>query len=106
MSDIKKGGAQQEVVVFRHLNFIDDPDGQFFAPIELARRPGFNTTGREVTLAVNTYLITQFPTKTVYQYDVRIPTLQTVQLLLRVEETNLVNSVRRFTSAMELKSAS
>jgi hypothetical protein len=88
MADIKNGSkksAPQEIVIFRHLNFIDDPDGQFFAPVELARRPGFNTTGREVTLAVNTYPITQFPTKTVYQYDVRNSPFRPVQLLLCVE---------------------
>ncbi|WEW55192.1 Protein argonaute [Emydomyces testavorans] len=48
-----------------------DPD-QYFENINLVKRPGFNTTGREVSLAVNSYPIVQFPSKTVYQYDVLI----------------------------------
>lgn len=38
-------------------------------------RPGFNTTGREVDLVTNTYEVTGFPTRVVYQYDVSLSTL-------------------------------
>ncbi|KAI5307618.1 hypothetical protein KEM55_007833, partial [Ascosphaera atra] len=42
---------------------------QIFSPINLARRPGFNATGTEHTVALNIYPIEQYPTKTVHQYD-------------------------------------
>ncbi|KAG5287396.1 eukaryotic translation initiation factor 2c [Histoplasma capsulatum G186AR] len=45
---------------------------EFFARKDLAKRPGYNATGKEITVAVNSYPITQFPTKSVYQYDVHI----------------------------------
>jgi hypothetical protein len=37
---------------------------------DLFPHPGFNNTGKEVLLKVNTYLVTQYPTKKVYQYEV------------------------------------
>ncbi|QVM08605.1 hypothetical protein D8B26_003290 [Coccidioides posadasii str. Silveira] len=48
-----------------------DPD-KYFENITLVKRPGFNTTGKEITVSVNSYPIIQFPNKTVYQYDVLI----------------------------------
>ncbi|KAJ5634197.1 hypothetical protein N7528_002039 [Penicillium herquei] len=36
-------------------------------PIE---RPGYNTSGKEIEVAMNTWPITSFPTKPVYQYEV------------------------------------
>ncbi|KZF18861.1 Piwi-domain-containing protein [Xylona heveae TC161] len=40
---------------------------------ELEKRPAQgNTTGREVTIAINSFNVTQIPDKTVYQYDVQI----------------------------------
>lgn len=58
-------------VVLRHLNINDTPPEQFFQHVDLVKRPGFNTTGKEISVAVNVFPVTQFPTKTVYQYDVR-----------------------------------
>lgn len=34
------------------------------------KRPGFNSTGKEIDLLVNAYPITKFPTRPVYQYEV------------------------------------
>ncbi|KAI2385546.1 Protein argonaute [Ophidiomyces ophidiicola] len=48
-----------------------DPD-QYFEDITLVKRPAFNTTGKEISVAINSYPILQFPTKTIYQYDVLI----------------------------------
>ncbi|PGH18890.1 hypothetical protein AJ80_04308 [Polytolypa hystricis UAMH7299] len=45
---------------------------QAMTPVPTAKRPGLNTTGKEVSMAVNMYPITKFPTQTVYQYDVNI----------------------------------
>lgn len=36
------------------------------------KRPGFNQTGKQITLNVNSYLVTQLPQITIYQYDVVI----------------------------------
>ncbi|KAK2773705.1 hypothetical protein FQN52_004512 [Onygenales sp. PD_12] len=58
--------------LFRHMHVTDQPAEQFFAPVDLARRPGFNSTGKEIEVAVNVYPILQFPTKPVFQYDVHI----------------------------------
>lgn len=58
-----------EVFHFRHYNRGTDEE-QYNVPVEFARRPGFNATGKEINVAVNAYPIVQFPTKTVYQYDV------------------------------------
>jgi hypothetical protein len=43
---------------------------QFMKTDSSVSRPGFNTTGREVNLQLNAYPIDQFPTRTVFQYDV------------------------------------
>lgn len=51
----------------------DDDREKFHAPVALAQRNGsYNTTGKEIQLSVNTYDITSYPTKIVYQYDVSI----------------------------------
>ena len=39
---------------------------------ELAKRPGFGTTGKNALINVNAYPVTNFPNKTVYQYDLVI----------------------------------
>lgn len=43
---------------------------QYFKSIHLVKRPGFNTTGKEILVSVNSYPIVQYPNKTIYQYDV------------------------------------
>jgi hypothetical protein len=45
---------------------------QYLSSTSTVSRPGFNTTGREVDLKLNAYPITQFPTRSVWQYDVSI----------------------------------
>lgn len=48
-------------------------DGQYKLPMELPRRPAQgNTVGKPVKIGVNSYNITKFPDKTIYQYDVHI----------------------------------
>lgn len=42
-------------------------------PTVYTRRPGFNTTGQKVNLNLNAYGVLQYPTATVYQYDVSFP---------------------------------
>ncbi|PGH18113.1 hypothetical protein AJ79_00741 [Helicocarpus griseus UAMH5409] len=61
-----------DLALFRHMHVTDQPAEQFFARKDLAKRPGYNTTGKEISIAVNSYPILQFPTKKVYQYDVHI----------------------------------
>jgi eukaryotic translation initiation factor 2C len=49
-----------------------DYENQYRLPTEFKTRPGYNTTGREVQVALNSFSVDQFPTSTVYQYDVQI----------------------------------
>jgi eukaryotic translation initiation factor 2C len=53
----------------------DDIYRQYLDGSTSVSRPGFNTTGREIDLVLNAYLITGFPTQNVHQYDVSHPTL-------------------------------
>ncbi|KAL9105736.1 MAG: hypothetical protein Q9227_009124 [Pyrenula ochraceoflavens] len=40
---------------------------------EFARRPGFNTTGKEIVVAANSFAVDKWPTnKIIYQYDINI----------------------------------
>ncbi|KAK2871848.1 hypothetical protein FQN49_002759 [Arthroderma sp. PD_2] len=57
---------------FRNCNINDTPPDQYFEPVPLAQRPGFNTTGKEISLAANFYPILDYPKKNVHQYDVMI----------------------------------
>jgi len=45
---------------------------QYAAPTELPIRPKTNPTGREVSIKLNTFHVTQYPSKAVYQYDVSL----------------------------------
>ena len=45
-------------------------DDQYQLPTEFKRRPGFNTSGTAVQLAVNAYPVIEFPKVKVFQYDV------------------------------------
>ncbi|EEH20043.2 hypothetical protein PABG_02302 [Paracoccidioides brasiliensis Pb03] len=56
----------------RHVYLTDEHGGQSMDRKDLAKRPGFNGTGKEIITAVNLYAVTQFPTKSVYQYDVQV----------------------------------
>jgi N-terminal domain of argonaute len=49
-----------------------DYEAQYRLPTEFKTRPGYNSTGREVQMALNSFAVDQFPTQTVYQYDVQI----------------------------------
>jgi len=41
-----------------------------FGMLPALRRPGYNTTGKEIEILVNAYPILKWPTKPVYQYEV------------------------------------
>lgn len=59
-----------EIATFRHWNS-EANEIQYEIPTELIRRPKqFNSSGKGVIVGINSYPITQFPTQTVYQYDV------------------------------------
>ena len=61
-----------DVLTFRS-RFIIGPgtdDAQYALDTEFKRRPGFNTTGKPIQLALNSYPVTQFPQVKVLQYDV------------------------------------
>ena len=45
-------------------------DAQYQLPTEFKRRPGFNTSGTAVQLAINAYPVIEFPKVKVFQYDV------------------------------------
>ncbi|KAI9830214.1 MAG: hypothetical protein M1826_005016 [Phylliscum demangeonii] len=47
-------------------------DHLYEVPTELPRRPGFNTSGKEATIRVNSYNILKYPERAVYQYDIHI----------------------------------
>jgi eukaryotic translation initiation factor 2C len=49
-----------------------DYDQQFRLPTEFKTRPGYNTTGREVSVKLNSFAVDQFPQIAVHQYDVQI----------------------------------
>lgn len=49
-----------------------DYDVQYSIPTEFKTRPGYNTSGREVKVMLNSYPVDQFPLGPVYQYDVQI----------------------------------
>jgi eukaryotic translation initiation factor 2C len=55
----------------RHLRVRDaDEIAKYSVPVETVPRPGFNPTGKEIEVQMNAFAITNFPNKTVYQYDV------------------------------------
>jgi eukaryotic translation initiation factor 2C len=45
---------------------------QYALPTDFKRRPGFNTSGKAVQLGLNSWPVSQFPTKAIYQYDIII----------------------------------
>jgi eukaryotic translation initiation factor 2C len=60
----------------RHLRFRDADDfAKYSVPVETVPRPGFNQTGKEIEVQMNAYAITNFPSKTVYQYDVSVTSI-------------------------------
>jgi eukaryotic translation initiation factor 2C len=62
--------------VFFQSRFVTTPgtdyDQQYSLPTEFKTRPGYNTTGKEVNVKLNSYAVEQFPLIPVYQYDVQI----------------------------------
>ncbi len=55
----------------RHLRLRDaNAESKYSVPVEFVPRPGFNPTGKEIEVLMNSYRVTSFPTKTVYQYSV------------------------------------
>jgi hypothetical protein len=61
-----------DVAIFRHLNPTGSADvPQYLHNVDYTRRPAKgNTTGKEVSINLNSYPVLQFPNKTVHQYDV------------------------------------
>ena len=45
---------------------------QYRLPTDFKTRPGYNTTGREVSVKLNSFPVVQLPLNPVYQYDVQI----------------------------------
>jgi hypothetical protein len=43
---------------------------QYTIPTDFKKRPGFNTSGKAIQVALNSYPVTQFPNIKVFQYDV------------------------------------
>ena len=68
--------ADEQFLLTRNVDNIflptDTYEKQYGKEVTLTKRPSFNTTGKEITLSVNTYEITDFPTKKIFQYDVSI----------------------------------
>ena len=61
-----------DIKVFRHFNRSTNEE-QYDMPTELPRRPKeLVTLGKEILLRINSYNITDYPTKTVHQYDVSL----------------------------------
>ncbi|KAL4764405.1 putative eukaryotic translation initiation factor eIF-2C4 [Aspergillus foveolatus] len=57
----------------RHLRVCAaDEDTKYSVPAGTVARPGFNPTGKEIEVQMNAFAVTNFPSKTVYQYDVHI----------------------------------
>ncbi|KAL4918543.1 Piwi domain-containing protein [Aspergillus aurantiobrunneus] len=57
----------------RHLRVDDaNPDPKYSVPVEHVARPGFNPTGKEIEVQLNAFAVTNWPNKTIYQYDVHI----------------------------------
>ncbi|KAL4991381.1 Piwi domain-containing protein [Aspergillus falconensis] len=57
----------------RHLRVrAADEDAKYSVPVETVARPGFNPTGKEIEVQMNAFAVTNFPSKTVYQYDVHV----------------------------------
>ncbi|KAF3491565.1 eukaryotic translation initiation factor 2c [Arthroderma uncinatum] len=59
-------------VALRNLNFNDEPADQYYEPVPLVQRPGYNTTGKDISLSTNFYPILDYPKGNVHQYDVMI----------------------------------
>ncbi|KAA6409085.1 MAG: eukaryotic translation initiation factor 2c [Lasallia pustulata] len=70
-------------------------DRQYEVPAQLIRRPAqLNSSGKGIVVGINSYPITQFPTQTVYQYDVHIGTgVEKRGLISAVWASNAVKTV-------------
>ncbi len=53
-------------------NIFDSNPWREKMPTDLEKRPGFGKLGKPALLNVNSYEVTAFPNKTVYQYDVSV----------------------------------
>lgn len=58
-----------EIQNFRHYNR-DTNAVKYDLPTELMKRPGYNTSGKEMLTSINSFPILKYPTVKVYQYDV------------------------------------
>lgn len=79
MSIISSNGG----FVTRHLRAPGaDEFDQYGVATTFQARPGFNNTGMEVNVQVNSYPVIQYPTKTVYQFDVSVSVVGLTTVLL------------------------
>ena len=60
-----------EIQNFRHYNR-ETNDVKYTLPTTLMKRPGYNTSGKEINTQINSFPIIKYPTITVYQYDVSL----------------------------------
>ncbi len=58
-----------EAQTFRHYNR-ETNDVKYAVPTMLIKRPGYNTSGKEIPVFINSFPILSYPTIKVYQYDV------------------------------------
>lgn len=63
-----------DVLTFRHYNR-ESNEVQYAVPTTLMKRPGYNTSGKEINTQINSFPIIKYPTITIYQYDVSQPLL-------------------------------
>ena len=54
----------------RNLRAPGTDDKQFSVPTKFHARPGYNSSGKAIQLALNAYPVIQFPNVNIYQYDV------------------------------------
>lgn len=57
--------------IFKHADIHTDDEVKVAMPDSVPRRPNkLNTQGREISVKLNTFPVTQMPTSNIYQYDV------------------------------------
>ena len=58
----------------RNISRAGTNEEQYALPTSFKSRPGFNTSGKAIQVAVNSYPVIQYPMVKIYQYDVsRLP---------------------------------
>ena len=68
-SVVATSSSSQSPPFFRHANYGTNEE-KYATQLDYPKRPGFNTTGKDITVAINSYPVIQYPTKNIVQYDV------------------------------------